>query len=238
MALDPKTLQIRDARLRVSHLRHTMKPTLFVSTIVTLCLLTSCSDPAEKVHKSSASAPEKTADKPGSSGKEFAIRSDSTIGFVGSKVTRSHNGGFKSFGGTISVAGGKIVGTPEVKIAMRSLWADDNRLQNHLKSADFFDVEKYPLATFTVNRIEQSGTQHNVTGNLKLHGVEKSISFPAEIHVADTAVTLKAEFAINRRDFNVNYPGMPNDLIRDNVIIKLDVKATPGPAGPADQINL
>ena len=45
-----------------------------------------------------------------------------------------------------------------------------------------------------------------------------------------------AEFAINRRDFNINYPGMPNDLIRDNVVIKLDLKATPGAARPEDQL--
>jgi hypothetical protein len=43
-------------------------------------------------------------------------------------------------------------------------------------------------------------------------------------------VALKAEFAINRRDFNMNYPGMANDLIRDNVVIKLDIQATPAAA--------
>ena len=41
---------------------------------------------------------------------------------------------------------------------------------------------------------------------------------------------------INRRDFNINYAGMANDLIRDNVVIKLDVQATPGPANPEDQL--
>jgi polyisoprenoid-binding protein YceI len=77
-----------------------------------------------------------------------------------------------------------------------------------------------------------------VTGNLDLHGVTKSISFPADVEVSDEEVTLKAEFAINRRDFNINFAGMPNDLIRDNVVLRLDVKATPGPPRPEDELQL
>ena len=75
-----------------------------------------------------------------------------------------------------------------------------------------------------------------MTGNLDLHGVTKSISFPADIQISDNEVAVKAEFAINRKDFNINYPGRPNDLIRDNVVIKLDLKATPGPPRPEDQL--
>ena len=200
------------------------------------CLVAGCSDPADKVHKSSASEPRKTASVPSPSGKEYVIRAESTIGFVGSKVTGSHHGGFKDFSGKINVAGGRIVGTPELKIGMRSTWADNNRLEGHLKSADFFGVDRFPVATFAATAIEASGAQHKVTGNLNLHGVTKSISFPVNIQVADDAVTVQTEFAINRKDFNVNYPGMPNDLIRDNVVIKLDIKATPGAARPQDQL--
>jgi len=55
--------------------------------------------------------------------------------------------------------------------------------------------------------------------------------------VSPDAVGLKAEFAINRRDFNINFPGMPNDLIRDQVVLMLDVKATPGPERPEDRLT-
>ena len=64
-----------------------------------------------------------------------------------------------------------------------------------------------------------------ITGNLTLHGVTKQIQFPAEVHVADDAVNLSAEFAINRFDFDVKYPGKANDLIRKEVVLKLNVKA-------------
>jgi polyisoprenoid-binding protein YceI len=195
-----------------------------------------CSDPADNVHKSSASEPHKNVAGASQSGKPYAIRAESTIGFVGSKVTRSHNGGFKNFAGTINVAGGKIVGATEIKIGMQSTWADDKRLEGHLKSRDFFDVGNFPVATFTATGVEPAGAPQKVTGNLNLHGVTKSITFPADIKITEDAVTVRAEFAINRRDFNINYPGMPNDLIRDNVVIKLDVKATPGAARPEDQL--
>ena len=200
------------------------------------CFLTGCSDPADKVQKAATSEPKKTAATSAQSAKEYSIRAGSKIGFVASKVTRSHSGGFTNFAGKLQVTNGKIVGTPEFKIAMKSTWADDRRLAGHLKSKDFFDVANNPVATFTVTSIEPAGAQQKVTGNLELHGVTKSISFPADIKIADDAVAVKADFAINRRDFNINYPGMPNDLIRDNVVIKLDLQATPGPPRPEDQL--
>ena len=197
-------------------------------------LAAGCSDPADKVPKTTASEPKKPAGESASSSKEYVIRAESTIGFTASKVTRTHNGGFKKVAGKIPVADGKIAGAPEIKIDLTSLWADDDRLTGHLKSPDFFNVQKYPVATFAVTAVEGAGAQSKVTGNLDLHGVTKSISFPATIEIKDNNLLAKADFAINRRDFNINYPGMPNDLIRDNVVIKLDLKASPGPARPED----
>jgi polyisoprenoid-binding protein YceI len=203
-----------------------------------LILASGCSDPADKVQKAAASEPAKTnaAAPDAKAGKEYVVRAESTVNFVASKVTRSHDGGFKNIAGTVQVADGKIVGSPEIRINMKSIWTDTDKLTGHLKTPDFFDVEKYPVSTFTVTSIEPAGAQQKVTGNLNMHGETKSISFPADIQIADDAVTINAEFAINRRDFNVNYPGKPNDLIRDNVVLKLAVKATPGPARPEDQI--
>lgn len=201
-----------------------------------VCLLAGCSDPANKVEKATTTAPKKAETATTAAAKDYSIRAGSKIDFVGSKVTRSHHGGFKNFAGKIQVAGGKITGSPEIKISTKSLWADDRRLEGHLKSKDFFDATTYPVTTFTVTSIEPAGAQQKVSGNLELHGVTKSISFTADINVADDTVTVKADFAINRRDFNMNYPGMANDLIRNNVVIKLDVRATPGPPNSEDQL--
>jgi polyisoprenoid-binding protein YceI len=204
--------------------------------LAAMWLLSGCSDPADKVAKATTTAPTSPGTAAPAAAKAYCIRADSKISFIGSKVTRSHNGGFTNFSGTLQVADGKVVGGPEIKISTKSIWVDEKRLEGHLKSKDFFDVANNPIATFTVTSIEPADGRQKVTGNLALHGVTKSISFPADITTADDAVTVKADFAINRRDFNINYPGMPNDLIRDNVVIKLDVRATPGPPRPEDQL--
>ena len=105
---------------------------------------------------------------------------------------------------------------------------DEDALTAHLKTPDFFDVARYPKATFVSTKIEPGnagGEAFNVTGNFDLHGVKKSITFPATIQVAPDSVAVNAEFAINRKDFALVYAGKADDLIRDGVLIKLTVKA-------------
>jgi polyisoprenoid-binding protein YceI len=111
-------------------------------------------------------------------------RHASKVGFVGSKVTGSHEGGFEKFTATIVVKDGQLVpnGT-SVEIDMDSTWSDSDRLTGHLKNADFFDVPTYPTSTFKTTNIEKGDAGYNITGNFNLHGVTKSISFPAEIQV-------------------------------------------------------
>jgi polyisoprenoid-binding protein YceI len=213
-----------------------MQVTRLTSAMCLVLMAAGCSDPSEDVHRTSGADPQRVAGSASTEGTEYVIRADSKIGFVGSKVTGSHTGGFTNFAGTIRVADGKIVGNPEIKISMDSTWSDNDRLTGHLKSPDFFDAANHPTAVFTVTSVAGMGAQQKVTGNLDLHGVTKSISFPAQIKVTDDAVTVTADFAINRKDFNINYPGRPDDLIRDNVVIKLDLRATPGPARPEDQL--
>jgi polyisoprenoid-binding protein YceI len=98
-------------------------------------------------------------------------------------------------------------------------------------SPDFFDVETYPTTTFNSTSIESATEGFTITGNLELHGVTKSISFPASIGVGEGQVTAEAEFFIKRNDFGIVYPGKPDDLIRDEVVIKLSLVAVPAPAG-------
>ena len=156
----------------------------------------------------------------------------STIAFVGAKVTGKHDGAFERFVGKIELPGeDPTQGSVAVEIETASLKADQEKLTKHLKSKDFFHVEEIPKASFKSAVIKAGGADgasHTVTGNLDLHGVTKEVTFPATITVADGKVTVKAEFVINRKDFGIVYPGMPDDLIKDDVLIKLEVAAARG----------
>ena len=68
-------------------------------------------------------------------------------------------------------------------------------------------------------------SKYELSGNLTLRGITKNITFPTQVTHNDNSVTLKAEFDINRQDFGISYPGKADDLIRDEVIIKLNLVA-------------
>jgi polyisoprenoid-binding protein YceI len=211
----------------------------FLAVPLLAAALAGCEDPTKDMPKAtvSSASPAKTAEAAKTptaapaGGDALAIDpASSTVGFVGSKVTGKHEGKFEKFSGTITLAGGKAEGGKiMVEIDMSSAKTDQEGLDKHLKSKDFFEVDKFPKATFTSTEIKAGGANgatHTVTGDLDLHGVKKSISFPATITVTADGATGTAEFAINRKDFGLVYPGKPDDLIRDDVGLKLSVKAT------------
>jgi len=149
--------------------------------------------------------------------------SNSKIEFVGAKITASHPGGFTDFAGTLELGDPLEESAISVTIQTASLYADKEKLTKHLKSPDFFDVEKFPTATFRSTEIKKEGDGHVISGDLTLHGVTRQVSFPASVSASETQVSASAEFSINRQDFGIAYPGMPDDLIRDLVVIKLSL---------------
>jgi polyisoprenoid-binding protein YceI len=146
----------------------------------------------------------------------------SKFDFVAAKITKSHNGAFKQFSGTANVVENELRSLA-VEVETASTEADDPKLTGHLKSADFLDVEKFPKATFKSSSITAKpagGATHEVTGDLTLHGVTQAITFPATISQTPTAITATAEVTIDRQKFAIKYPGMPDDLIKDAVVLK------------------
>lgn len=163
----------------------------------------------------------------------------SSVEWIGAKVTASHHGGFKDFNGTFSVEGGNLTNVA-VTINTTSLFlapGESEKLFGHLKSPDFFNVEKFPTATFEASKFEAAtdtaGNTHMVTGNLTMLGKTNGVTFPAKITVADGMVTAAAEFKINRKDWGIVYTGAADDLIKDDVAIMLNVVADAASAAPA-----
>jgi polyisoprenoid-binding protein YceI len=103
----------------------------------------------------------------------------------------------------------------------------------HLKSADFFDVEKFPTLSFKSTRIRRAGDgELEVAGDLTIHGVTRNVVFtvqgptpPAKDPWGNTRVGLSATTKINRKDFGLTWNATLETggiLVGDEVIITLD----------------
>lgn len=197
----------------------------FIPAFLAGSFLASCENPADKTADAEVAEAQKELEE--GNGTKYVFQDSSTIGFTGSKVTGSHDGGFKEFTGHFYMGEEDDAPTAgEFIIQMDSVWSDDDDLTGHLKSDDFFHVETYPTSTFKLTKATQVGEgTYSISGNLTLHGVEKNITFPVTASREDGVATFSSEFDINRRDFDINYDGKANDLIRDEVVIRLDFTA-------------
>ena len=194
--------------------------------------LAACANPAD--NKIKAVTTEANAQKPTArqtNGESVLITPEnSKIEFVGSKVTGKHDGGFKQFSGKIELVNNK----PEesqvaIDIDMNSVYTDADGLTKHLQTGDFFEVEKHPKSSFVSTKIvsdeSKGANNYMVTGDLEMRGQKKSVTFPAKINVSPDEVAVEAEFVINRKDFGIVYAGKADDLIRDEVVLKLNLKS-------------
>jgi polyisoprenoid-binding protein YceI len=203
---------------------------IVITILTTLTFLSACSDPAADKSKAvTGEAAPVASPHAAAQGQRYQITpQNSKMEFVGSKVTGSHNGSFGDFVGQVDFNGTPEQSRVTITIKADSITTDTPDLTKHLKTADFFDVAKYPEATFVSTAIKaggEGGASHTVTGNLTLHGVTKSITFPATINVTPDAATVDSTFSINRKDFGISYPGAPDNAIRDNVVLTLKIHA-------------
>ena len=207
-----------------------------LGVLVLSVFLTACEDPAANKPKATTVASTTNtaanAQTPAATkGETLGLtQENSKILFTGSKVTGKHEGGFNKFSGTIDLVNGR----PEeskvsVDIESASVFTDADGLTKHLQTGDFFETEKFPKASFTSTNIVADTSKgldnYSVTGDLELRGQKKSVTFPAKITVGVVDVAVSAEFSIHRKDFGIVYAGKADDLIRDDVVIKLNLKA-------------
>ncbi len=177
------------------------------------------------------------------SGNSFKLDSTSTIIWGGTKPDATHTGTFNILEGSISVENNQITAGSFI-IDVASLIDTDlegewkAKLEGHLKSPDFFDVEKYPTAAFAITKVEAfdstkstsilSGATHTISGNLTLKDSTKNISFPAIVAITENSLMAKADFNIDRTLWGMNYKGPNNPadwLIRKEVNLKFELSA-------------
>jgi polyisoprenoid-binding protein YceI len=207
-----------------------MRIAIAITILSELIFFTACNDPAANTSKARTGEAAQVASPAVAQGQKYLITpQNSKVEFIGSKVTGHNNGSFGDFSGHIDYAGSPENSRVSITIKTDSITTDTPDLTKHLKTADFFDVAKYPEATFVSTAIKaggDKGASHTVTGNLTLHGVTKAITFPATINVTPDAATVESSFSINRKDFGINYAGAADNLIRDDVVLTLHVRAT------------
>jgi polyisoprenoid-binding protein YceI len=206
-----------------------VRPIMILTILCGLLLVCSCANPAaDKPKAVTSEAVPVSSSSPAASSEKYLITPDnSKIEFFASKVTGSHHGAFEKFSGAIDYAGQPEKSHVTITIDTASVTTDTPDLTKHLKTADFFDMARFPQATFESTEIRpggEKGASHTVTGNLQLHGVTKSITFPATIVVNPGVITVDSTFAINRKDFGINYAGAADNLIRDEVLLTLHVR--------------
>lgn len=202
---------------------------IFLAAVLSACAANPADNKAKAVvSNTNANTQSSPASKQGGGEAITITPENSKIEFTGSKVTGKHDGGFKNITGSIDLANGKPEESKVLfEIVMNSVYTDADGLTKHLQTPDFFDVEKFPKASFASTKIApdtaKSAGNYTVTGDLTLHGVTKSITFPAKITVDADKVSVESDFAINRKDFGIAYAGKADDLVRDDVVIRLNL---------------
>ncbi|ORW97084.1 hypothetical protein AWB92_04270 [Mycobacterium sp. IEC1808] len=142
-------------------------------------------------------------------------------------------GSFGNFSGAIAVAED---GTPSVhaEIAVDSVNTGNAQRDAHLKSTDFFDVEKYPVATFTSTSVEANGDSYVLRGDLTIKGITKAVALDLEFFGVNPGMGhgevagFEASVVLNRKDFGIDID-LPLEtggaVVGDKVTVTLEIEA-------------
>ena len=145
----------------------------------------------------------------------------------------SHDGTVNVKSGNLVLKNGAVVGGTFV-LDMTSLTSTDlsreyqGKLNGHLKNGDFFEVEKFPTATYKITSVKKNTNKdYNfvVNGNLTVKGKTAPVSFPAKITSAKGVVTLESDkFSFDRQKFDVAYKSTMQDvMVKDEVDMKVKI---------------
>jgi polyisoprenoid-binding protein YceI len=175
-------------------------------------------------------------------GNQFVVDTlNSKVEWKGYKIFKSENtshfGTIKFESGDVTVKEGKLESGKFVA-DMNSLTSEDlkndagelEKLNGHLKSGDFFEVEKFPTASYEITKVTPSAEgDYNMVldGNLTVKGITKPVQFKANVSVKEGLVSIATEPKdIKREEFGVKFQApAENGVIKDEVTLQINVKA-------------
>ena len=158
----------------------------------------------------------------------------STVGFaVRHLMVSKVRGTFNDFTGAITVAeDGTAAVTAEIQVA--SIDTKNTDRDAHIKSADFFDAEQYPTATFTSTAVRAKGDDYVVEGDFTLHGITRQVELGLEFNGVNPGMGngpvagFEATTVLNRKDFGITID-MPLEgggaVVGDKITITLEIEA-------------
>ncbi len=157
----------------------------------------------------------------------------SSVGFTVRHIFSRVSGEFTDFSGAIMYnPDHPEKSSVEATIKVASINTNDGRRDNHLRSPDFFDAEKYPEIMFKSTGAKKQGDNLMVTGDLTMHGVTKTVVMPVEILGVGTHPMSKApvagfaaELTLKRSDFGVNNWTDTAKIVGDEVKVSINVEA-------------
>jgi len=137
---------------------------------------------------------------------------NSKVTWKGYKVTGSHEGTINLKNGALQYENGTLKGG-SFEIDMTTLAVTDldggmkGKLEGHLKSGDFFGVDKFPTAKFEVTKVVSRGTagDYKVIGNLTIKETTKEIKFLTKIDESAASPVATADITIDRSDYDIRY---------------------------------
>ena len=165
--------------------------------------------------------------------------SKSEVTWKASKVTGKHNGSVTQKDGGLQFTDGVLSGG-SFTVDMTTLGSDDlegewkGKLDGHLKSEDFFGVEKFPTATFNITKVAAKGTpgDYKVAGDITIKETTKEIKFYAHVEDEGDMKVATADITLDRTDYDVRYgsgsffDGLGDKTIYDD--FELSVKLVSG----------
>jgi len=169
----------------------------------------------------------------------YQVSNTSVVKWTGKKVVGAHEGTINLKSGNIEVDKGAITGGV-FEMDMNSIVNNDlkdpdwnARLVGHLKSEDFFSVEKYPVSKFTLSKVEKkSGNIYSFSGNLSIKGITHPLAFEAVVDVAGKTLKATGQIKIDRTQYEIRYgsgrffSNLGDNMIDDFFTLDFNISAT------------
>ena len=160
---------------------------------------------------------------------------NSTIKWIGSKISENHEGTINIDKGMLMIDHGKLVGG-QFSINMQSIATTDmsdkynKKLDGHLKNEDFFNVVQFPLATINLTEvIKGAGNSYKIVADLTIKGITHPISFAAEIEINGINFSAAANIRIDRTKWDIKYgsgsffENLGDKIILDEIVLDVSL---------------